>query len=479
MIHKRRVMFIKILKALDMVFLVASLLLITSLVDISTEENTLVHFLAMRVSVINVAIASSFLLIWHAIMCSCKLYVSRRLSSVRAEIIDVLKAISIGTLVLFILSVMFNIKMINAEFIGMFWINISVLTVAGRFTLRYGLKWFRAKGKNLRNIVVVGIHSRARLFAREVTSKPELGYRLVGFVDDADARDPAFDESEYRLVADIDSFPEFLRRQVVDEVMICLPVKSHYQQAAHIAATCEEHGIMVRFLSDIFNPKLARTTIQQFEGHSIITFYTGQMVGQGVIVKRVIDFVLSLLLIVLLSPLLAVTAFMVKVSSKGPVFFVQKRLGLNKHYFGVYKFRTMRADAEKKQAELEHLNEVHGAAFKIKDDPRVTTIGKFLRKSSIDELPQLFNVLKGEMSLVGPRPLPIRDYEGFDKDWHRRRFSVRPGITCLWQISGRSNISFDRWMELDMEYIDNWSLWMDIKILLGTIPAVLRGSGAS
>jgi lipopolysaccharide/colanic/teichoic acid biosynthesis glycosyltransferase len=145
----------------------------------------------------------------------------------------------------------------------------------------------------------------------------------------------------------------------------------------------------------------------------------------------------------------------------------------------VYKFRTMGQDAEKKIAELECLNEVSGPVFKIKNDPRITPIGQFLRKTSIDELPQLFNVLKGDMSLVGPRPLPVRDYEGFDEDWHRRRFSVRPGITCLWQINGRSNVSFDHWMEMDMEYIDRWSLALDFKILLETIPAVLKGSGAA
>jgi lipopolysaccharide/colanic/teichoic acid biosynthesis glycosyltransferase len=161
------------------------------------------------------------------------------------------------------------------------------------------------------------------------------------------------------------------------------------------------------------------------------------------------------------------------------VFFAQERVGLNKRRFRLYKFRTMIPDAERKLAELECFNELSGPVFKIKNDPRITPIGKFLRKTSIDELPQLYNVLIGDMSLVGPRALPVRDYNGFDQDWHRRRFSVRPGITCLWQVNGRNNVPFDKWMELDLEYIDNWSLWLDLKILLKTIPAVVSGYGAA
>jgi lipopolysaccharide/colanic/teichoic acid biosynthesis glycosyltransferase len=173
-----------------------------------------------------------------------------------------------------------------------------------------------------------------------------------------------------------------------------------------------------------------------------------------------------------------VVAVLIKILSPGPVFFVQERVGLNKRRFRMYKFRTMVADAEQKLSEVQHLNEVSGPVFKITNDPRLTSIGKYLRKTSIDELPQLISVLKGEMSLVGPRPLPERDFEGFDKDWQRRRLSVRPGITCLWQVNGRSDIAFDNWMKLDMEYIDQWSLWLDVKILAQTIPAVLRGVGA-
>jgi lipopolysaccharide/colanic/teichoic acid biosynthesis glycosyltransferase len=192
-----------------------------------------------------------------------------------------------------------------------------------------------------------------------------------------------------------------------------------------------------------------------------------------------LDLTISFILIALLSPVLLVVVIVIKLTSPGPVLFVQKRLGLNKRHFNVYKFRTMVVGAEKRMREIEHLNEVNGPVFKIKNDPRITQIGGFLRKTSIDELPQLFNVLKGDMSLVGPRPLPARDYEGFNQDWQRRRFSVRPGITCLWQVGGRSSIPFEKWMELDLQYIDKWSLRLDLEILLRTIPAVFRGSGAA
>jgi len=172
-------------------------------------------------------------------------------------------------------------------------------------------------------------------------------------------------------------------------------------------------------------------------------------------------------------------ALFIKITSPGPILFKQERVGQNKRKFTIYKFRSMIIDAESKMQQIEHLNEVSGPAFKIKLDPRITPVGRFLRKTSVDELPQLVNVLKGDMSLVGPRPLPVRDYEGFSEDWHRRRFSVRPGITCLWQVGGRGSVTFEKWMELDMQYIDKWSFWLDVKILAKTVPAVLKGSGAA
>jgi lipopolysaccharide/colanic/teichoic acid biosynthesis glycosyltransferase len=174
-----------------------------------------------------------------------------------------------------------------------------------------------------------------------------------------------------------------------------------------------------------------------------------------------------------------VVAVLVKLTSPGPIFFRQVRVGLNKRQFSIYKFRTMVANAEQLQDQLLSMNEMTGPVFKIKKDPRVTALGRILRNTSIDELPQLFNVLMGDMSLVGPRAMSLRDYQLFDKDWQRRRFSVKPGITCLWQIHGRNSIPFEKWMELDMQYIDTWSLWLDLKILARTVPAVLRGTGAA
>ena len=244
---------------------------------------------------------------------------------------------------------------------------------------------------------------------------------------------------------------------------------------------CEELGVVVIFFSgvDFLNTGSSKAIFNTLHGENVITILPPSMSGWQLSTKRIMDFLIASILVLLLLPLFVIIGILIKWTSPGPALFIQKRVGINKREFSLFKFRTMVVDAEKQLEKLEHLNEVEGAAFKITDDPRITPIGKFLRRSSLDELPQLVNVLMGDMSLVGPRPLPLRDFTGFDQDWHRRRFSVRPGITCLWQIGGRSSISFDRWMELDMEYIDNWSLKLDIKILFQTIPAVLRQRGAA
>jgi exopolysaccharide biosynthesis polyprenyl glycosylphosphotransferase len=266
---------------------------------------------------------------------------------------------------------------------------------------------------------------------------------------------------------------------VVDEVAMYLPLRSFYERSFGAAALCEQHGIIMRFDGDIFGLKKSRSTADEFDGDHHVASYTGVRDWWPLVAKRILDLVLSLALLLFLLPLFVIVALLIKYSSAGPIFFSQERMGLNKRRFLIFKFRTMLPNAEKMLAELEQHNEVSGPVFKIREDPRITPIGKVLRRTSIDELPQLFNVLKGDMSLVGPRPLPVRDYEGFSEDWQRRRFSVRPGITCLWQVSGRSSIPFEQWMKMDLQYMDEWSLWLDMKILMQTVSAVLKGTGAA
>jgi exopolysaccharide biosynthesis polyprenyl glycosylphosphotransferase len=437
------------------------------------------ELLAMRVKVQNFAIFSAFLFAWHLAFSSFGLYASRRLGERRKEVIDVVKATSLGTLIVLAGSLAFQVTLGTPLFFGVFWAVSTVTAVCSRLALRAVLASVRKNGRNLRDVLVVGTNGRALSFVRKIISHPELGYRVIGFVDQEWEGTEAVRNGGFELACDFDGVPQFLRESVVDEVVMALPMRSFHFQASQIAAYCEEQGITVRQLSNIFDLKMARSSAEEWGGDPLITHRTGSIEGSHQLVKRFLDVLVSGLLLLFLSPLLIAAVILIKLTSPGPIFFVQKRLGLNKRRFGVFKFRTMVVDAEQKMQQIQHLNEVSGPVFKIKNDPRITPVGRLLRRTSIDELPQLLNVFLGDMSLVGPRPLPVRDYEGFNEDWQRRRFSVKPGITCLWQVKGRSAIPFEEWMELDLQYIDGWSLWLDVKILLQTIPAVLRGSGAA
>jgi exopolysaccharide biosynthesis polyprenyl glycosylphosphotransferase len=475
----RRQILMNVFKVFDLALMLGAFMVATLPVLRAHGNVSFTQFLTMRIKVQNLVLLVGFLVVWHVILSASGLYQSKRLSSRRSELMDVIKATTLGTVFLAAMALIFRISVINRTFLTVFWVTVTIPEVASRVMLRYSLARLRTHHHNLRCMLIVGTNQRAVAFARKIETKPELGYRIVGFADSEWEGMAEFRETGYPVVCGLKELPEFLRRTVVDEVIMGLPVKSCYYDAARIAAMCEEQGILVRFPSSIFDLKLARTKAEEFDGDPVIILSSGSLQDWPAVTKRVMDLLFSLLLIGAISPVLILTALLIKLTSPGPIFFRQKRLGLNKRIFYIYKFRTMVADAEQRQKELEKFNEVSGPVFKIKNDPRITRLGRFLRKTSIDELPQLFNVVTGEMSLVGPRPLPVRDYEGFDKDWQRRRFSVRPGITCLWQINGRSSIPFEQWMELDMQYIDKWSLWLDLKILYRTIPAVLKGSGAA
>jgi len=436
-------------------------------------------FLSMRVKVENFLVVVAVLLFWHVVFSIFGFYESQRMTSPLMLAFDAAKATTLSAIGLALMGKLFEIKMLTPIFGVAFWLLSSAVILLARILVRYGLRRIRTHGRNLRNVLILGTNSRAIEFARKIQSKPELGYHVLGFVDDDWEGAEGFLDSGYPLSCTLNSLTEFLRHNVVDEVAIYLPLRSFYEQASQVAALCEQHGIIVRFTSEIFNLKISRSRAVDIDGIAHITSHVGSSDTAALMVKRILDVVVSAILLFLLAPLMATVAFLIKFDSAGPVFFRQERIGLNKRRFRIFKFRTMVPNAEKMIVELQAMNEVSGPVFKMKADPRCTRIGTFLRRTSLDELPQLLNVVTGNMSLVGPRPLPVRDYEGFSEDWQRRRFSIRPGITCLWQVRGRSDIPFDKWMELDLQYMDQWSLWLDLKILAQTVPAVLKGSGAA
>lgn len=471
----RRALLLILYKLSDIIILFCSLTLAIGIDGYPGKPLNLIDLLSARMTVRDFIVITVATFTWHIFFRLIGLYETKRFGRRLEECIDILKATSLGTCFISGLASLFYPGFFNSYFIFVFWVSGTILTITARMAMRLILSMVRYRGRNLRHMVVLGTNERARQFAEKIQARQDMGYNIIGFVDNE-----CVTKGEHvELLSDIDHFPEVLDRHVVDEVVIALPSQSFYSEIREVLGLCEEQGIRVRLIADmLFDLSHAKATIEYMDDTPFLTLYMGPHDGFLLRIKRIMDITISAVALILLAPLFVMIGILVKIDSRGTVFFVQERVGYNKRRFAFYKFRTMASDAEKRQAEMEHLNEVSGPVFKIKNDQRVTKIGKILRKTSMDELPQLFNVLKGDMSLVGPRPLPIRDYKRFDKNWQKRRFSIKPGLTCLWQIQGRNELSFEKWIALDMEYIDQWSLLLDLRILVKTIPAVFRGTGA-
>lgn len=285
----------------------------------------------------------------------------------------------------------------------------------------------------------------------------------------------------YRLDLETEPISELTRQLHLHSVnrVIFVGSKTGIGTLQQAIAACETEGVEAWMVADFIKTAIARPSFDMFGNRPMLVFRTTPDASWALLFKRVIDITGALAGLILLSPLLFAVAIMIKISSPGPILFTQQRGGKNGRPFTMFKFRSMVADAESQKEKLQERNEMSGPVFKIHADPRVTSLGRWLRRTSVDELPQLWNVLRGEMSLVGPRPLPIYEVQRFEDPGHRRRLSVKPGLTCLWQIRGRNDVrDFADWVRLDLEYIDNWSLLLDFKILLLTIPAVLWQQGA-
>jgi exopolysaccharide biosynthesis polyprenyl glycosylphosphotransferase len=478
MVHNRH-RFMKYLARLFDLFALTASITFVLLVFSPSQATTLTEFLAMRIKLGNCLLFALFLLISHNLFISCGLYVSKRLTTQRAQIMEVCRATTLAAAVLFFLAKAFRLGSVRPSFVLVFWLSSAFMMVAGRVVARWLLLALRSRGRNTRFILIVGTNERAIEFARQIAGHPELGYQIVGFVDNDWEGIQAFESTGHTRCCTFAGLADFLRVNVVDEAAIYLPLRSYYEHAAELVARCEQHGIVIRFDAQVFNLRGNSAPDQDMEETSQVFAVSGPANVLPAAIKRTVDYLLSAVLLVALSPIFLAVALLVRLTSRGPIFFRQTRVGLNKRKFTIYKFRTMVDKAEHLQDQLLAMNEMTGPVFKIKKDPRVTPLGGILRKTSIDELPQLLNVLKGDMSLVGPRAMSLRDYQLFDQDWQRRRFSVKPGLTCLWQIHGRNSVPFEEWMELDMQYIDKWSLWLDLKILARTVPAVLRGTGAA
>ncbi len=341
---------------------------------------------------------------------------------------------------------------------------VAILLVFIKEELLRNWSWSQLGGSQLRRVILVGSRAETLRLAAELKTV------AIGQVEVASHLDLS--------KTSVGELAEQLHTHSANAVIIS-PRETLFGEIEKAIRTCEVEGVEVWLRADFFQTQISQTQVDELYGHPMLVFRTGPDASWQAIAKPILDFFGALLLLVFLSPLMLVIPILIKLTSKGSVFFKQQRAGLNGAPFTMLKFRSMVTNAEQLKQELAALNEMSGPVFKITNDPRVSPLGRTLRKWSLDELPQLINVLRGEMSLVGPRPLPVDEVKRFDDLAHRRRLSVKPGLTCLWQVSGRNNVNdFREWVRLDLEYIDNWSIWLDLKILWRTIPAVFTAAGA-
>ena len=417
---------------------------------------------------------------WMVIFNSIIHYDANRFTTLTSSIWAVIKATTCSAFLLFVIGTSLNISKLPSQVILLFWASTTLIGIVSRIVLRWILTAVRKSGFNCRQVVFVGTDAHALGLARDIEAHPELGCRVVGFVadDEKAVGNMVSPGATWPVVGSISNIKAFLEKGSVDEVIICLSIKEGFNQIFGVFELCRELGVVVRLIpreSDL--TVLSRLQIESFGDFRVVTFFRERLLWQ-LLVKRIMDVLISGIALIVLSPLMLTVAAIIKFTSPGGAFFVQERIGMNRRKFKLMKFRSMVADAEALKKDLAAANEMDGPVFKIKNDPRITPIGRFIRKTSIDELPQLINVLRGEMSLVGPRPPLLSEVDQYE--WlHRRRLSIKPGITCLWQVNGRNTVTFRRWMEMDKEYVENWSIWLDIKILARTLPVVLLRHGAS
>lgn len=473
-------MFLRLLRVCDLFVVGFSAVVASHLTFTYSDLDNSLHFITLLSAGDALGILALFIG-WFLIFQHFIRYLADRWVDPHKQLRSLAKA-AVGSLIWFVtVYPLFWREGINAGRAILFLSIVISLGILSRVLLRLILLAARRSGYNDRYLLIVGASDRSYQLGLKINDKPELGYKIVGFVaENHDVLEAWANRGHenWKILGILANLRDVLVEARADEVMVCLPIESRFIDILNIVKDSRDLGIVVRLMPDPSNSIILQNLhIEKFEEDCVVTLFREQFLTQ-LMVKRLVDTVLSILVLVILSPMIVMVSLIIKLTSPGPVFFTQLRVGMNQRLFVLYKFRSMVAGAEQMIGSFAHLNDRDGPAFKIVNDPRITRVGRILRKTSLDELPQLLNVIRGEMSLVGPRPpLPeeVRQYAWL----FRKRLSVKPGLTCIWQISGRNNVSFDRWMEMDHEYIENWSLWLDLKILLLTIPVVLLSKGAS
>jgi exopolysaccharide biosynthesis polyprenyl glycosylphosphotransferase len=422
------------------------------------------------------------LAVWGVFLFTSRTYRSHRTVSLNEEAWSIVRICGAG-LVLFALLI-YGLRLdealleddeISRLWLILFTVLTCLLLLTEKLALRLGARYVRSRGFNYRTVLVVGTNGSAEDIVRSVEAHRYWGFRVLGYVaTEPGATSPS---TAHPVLGELEDMPRLLEENVIDDVIFAVSRKE-LDRMEDLFLALQEQGIRVRFALNLFPHTKAEVELEELDGVPVLTFSTSPSSQLQLFVKRMIDVAISTVLLLLGLPLVVAAAILIKVTSHGSVLFRQTRCGLNGRRFTLYKFRTMVEGAEDRRPELLHLNEMQGPVFKLRSDPRVTRVGRILRRFSFDEIPQLWNVLRGDMSLVGPRP-PIPEEVVHYQRWQRRRLAMKPGLTCLWQISGRNEVDFDRWIELDLEYIDSWTPMLDLKILARTIPVVLSGRGAS
>ena len=401
------------------------------------------------------------------------LYGTNRELSIFGETWKVLKSVLFSSLLIATLVFLSRFILFSRLVFGRTSILIFATLSFWRIIKRCIIRKIVAGGYHNLNVLVIGAGKVGKNLVKEIIKRPYLGLKIIGYLDDFKEKGKEIDG--YNILGKTEDFERIVRQKFIDEAFITIP--SERKLISNLVAKGRNLGVSVRIVPDLYELSMGQMRFHSMGYISLLEYYNKGIHGSDLFTKRVMDILLSGLGLLILSPLFLILAIVIKLTSRGPIFYMSRRCGKDKRIFNFCKFRSMVRDAERKLGELQSKNEMDGPVFKIKNDPRVTRIGRFMRRFSVDELPQLWNVFKGDMSLVGPRPPIPEEVEKYE-DWQLRRLEIKPGITCLWQIQGRSEISFQEWMKLDIWYIDHWSLWLDLKMLFQTIPVVIGRKGA-